>query len=58
MDISMSMNKSLMLTDSDLDAGLVELDGGGPGDETGTEKQDLVRGHDCGCDDVLVVRWT
>jgi len=54
----MSMNKSSMLTDSDLDAGLVELDGGGPGDETGTEKQDLVRGHDCGCDDVLVVRWT
>jgi hypothetical protein len=37
----------LMLTNSDLDAGLVEFDSGGPGDEAGTEKQDLVRGHDC-----------
>jgi hypothetical protein len=37
----------LMLTNGDLDTGLVEFDSGGPGDEAGTEKQDLVRGHDC-----------
>ena len=36
-----------MLTDGDLDAGLVELDSRGPGNEAGTEKKDLVRGHDC-----------
>jgi hypothetical protein len=36
-----------MLTNGDLDTGLVEFDSGGPGDEAGTEKQDLVRGHDC-----------
>jgi hypothetical protein len=42
-----------MHTDGDLDAGLVELDSCGPGDEAGTEKQDFVRGHDCG--DVLFV---
>ena len=35
-----------MLTDGDLDTGLVELDGGRPGDETGAEKKDLVD-HDC-----------
>jgi hypothetical protein len=37
----------LMLTHGDLDTSLVELDGGGPGDEAGTEKKDLVRGHCC-----------
>jgi hypothetical protein len=37
----------LMLTDGDLDTGLVELNSRGPGDEAGTEKKDLVRGHDC-----------
>ena len=36
-----------LLTDSDLDTSLVELDGGRPGDEAGTEKKDLVD-HDCG----------
>lgn len=35
-----------MLTDGDLDTGLVELDGSRPGDETGTEKKYLVD-HDC-----------
>jgi hypothetical protein len=43
----------LVLTNSNLDAGLVELDSRGSGDEAGTEKQDLVRGHDCS--DVLFV---
>ena len=41
-----------LLTDSDLDTGLVELDGGRPGDEAGTEKKDLVD-HDCG----LLSEW-
>lgn len=41
-----------MLTDGDLDTGLVEFDSGRPGDEAGTEKKNLVD-HDC---DVLC-RW-
>ncbi len=41
-----------MLTNSDLDTGLVELDGGRPGDEAGTEKKNLVD-HDC----VLLCEW-
>ena len=40
------MDTRWLLTDSDLDTGLVELDGGRPGDEAGTEKKDLVD-HDC-----------
>ena len=40
------IDRRYLLTDSDLDAGLVELDGGRPGDEAGTEKKDLVD-HDC-----------
>ena len=40
------MEMRSLLTDSDLDTGLVELDGGRPGDEAGTEKKDLVD-HDC-----------
>jgi hypothetical protein len=35
-----------LLTNSDLDTSLVEFDGGRPGDETGTEKKNLVD-HDC-----------
>ena len=35
-----------LLTNSDLDTSLVELDGGGPGDEAGTEKKYLMD-HDC-----------
>ena len=38
--------RQCLLTDSDLDTGLVEFDGGRPGDETGAEKKDLVD-HDC-----------
>lgn len=45
------MDGICLLTDSDLDAGLVELDGGRPGDEAGTEKEYLV---DHGCCDVDV----
>ena len=40
------MDMRSLLTDSDLDTGLVELDGGRPRDEAGTEKKDLVD-HDC-----------
>lgn len=38
------------LTNSDLDTGLVKLDGGRPGDEAGTEKKNLVDHccYDCG----------
>ena len=51
------MEMRSLLTDSDLDTGLVELDGGRPGDEAGTEKKDLVD-HDCGllCEWVLIDR--
>jgi hypothetical protein len=46
-----------LLTNSDLDTGLVELDGGRPGDEAGTEKKNLVD-HDFGllCEWVLIDR--
>jgi hypothetical protein len=51
------IDRQCLLTNSDLDTGLVELDGSRPGDEAGTEEKNLVD-HDCGllCEWVLIDR--